>query len=77
MEMRATPLLVGRDEELARIEEFLAAAADRPAALLLEGEQGIGKTTLVHACLGHAREAAGQRVADIAYGYLDPRVRIE
>ena len=38
--------LIGRDAELARIEEFLGAIGSGPAALLLEGEIGIGKTAL-------------------------------
>lgn len=37
---------VGRDEELARLEAFLDAAYEGRASLLLEGEPGIGKTTL-------------------------------
>ena len=36
--------IIGRDEELVRIAAFLA--TDGPRALLLEGEAGIGKTTL-------------------------------
>ena len=38
--------LIGRDAELARVEEFLGAIGSGPAALLLEGEIGIGKTAL-------------------------------
>jgi len=47
--------IVGRDEELAQIGAFLAQAGAR--ALLLEGEAGIGKTTLWRAGvdLGRAR----------------------
>jgi DNA-binding CsgD family transcriptional regulator len=40
------PPLVGRDEELARIETFLDGVNEGRAAVLLEGEPGIGKTTL-------------------------------
>lgn len=36
--------ILGRDEELEALDSFLAGA--RPAALVLEGEAGIGKTTL-------------------------------
>jgi ATP-dependent Clp protease ATP-binding subunit ClpA len=36
--------LVGRDEELGRVEEFLSRGGS--TALLVEGEPGIGKTTL-------------------------------
>ena len=41
-----TRTLIGRDAELERVEEFLGAIGSGPAALLLEGEIGIGKTTL-------------------------------
>ena len=51
----STPL-VGREEELARIEAFVGAARDGPATLVLEGEPGIGKTTLWRAGVDHARE---------------------
>lgn len=41
------PELVGRDAELEAIEVFLAPQeGERPSALLIEGEAGIGKTTL-------------------------------
>jgi len=38
--------VVGRAIELSRLDSFLDAVADGPAALVLEGEPGIGKTTL-------------------------------
>jgi DNA-binding CsgD family transcriptional regulator len=47
--------IIGRAEELRVIRAFLDAAGDPPRALLLEGEAGIGKTTLWRAGL----EAAG------------------
>jgi hypothetical protein len=37
--------IVGREEELGAIREFLD-AVERLAALVIEGEPGIGKTTL-------------------------------
>ena len=43
--MAATEI-VGRQEELDGIEQFLARIADGPAALVLSGEAGIGKTIL-------------------------------
>ena len=47
--------LVGREEELARIDRLLAeAAAGRCGALLIEGEPGMGKTTLLEATRSHA-----------------------
>ena len=49
--------LVGREEELAAIVGFLEAARDGPSALLLEGEAGIGKSTLWSAGVAAARES--------------------
>src|SRR5581483_11885667 len=48
--------MLGRDEELATVESFLAAAAAGPQSLVLEGEAGIGKTALWAAALRGARE---------------------
>jgi DNA-binding CsgD family transcriptional regulator len=48
------PEIVGRQEELAAIERWLE--APRPSALVIEGEAGIGKTTLVRAAMEAARE---------------------
>jgi DNA-binding CsgD family transcriptional regulator len=47
--------IVGRDEELERLDAFLGAAAEAPAAVVLEGEAGIGKTTLWRWTLDTAR----------------------
>ena len=52
--------LVGREHELRRIHEFLERAATAPAALALEGEPGIGKTTLWNAGIDAAREDGRQ-----------------
>jgi DNA-binding CsgD family transcriptional regulator len=52
--------LVGREHELQRIHEFLERAANAPAALVLEGEPGIGKTTLWNAGVELAREDGRQ-----------------
>jgi DNA-binding CsgD family transcriptional regulator len=51
--------IVGRDAELAAVRGFLAAISDGTAALVLEGEAGMGKTTLWAAGLS---EAAAQDV---------------
>jgi DNA-binding CsgD family transcriptional regulator len=48
--------LIGRDQELAAIRRFLDGPA--PAALLLEGEAGIGKTSLWRAALVEADRQA-------------------
>ena len=55
--------IVGREEELASIHTFIDQAEGRAAALVLEGEPGIGKSTLWAAGVEHARER-GMRVLD-------------
>jgi DNA-binding CsgD family transcriptional regulator len=47
--------IVGRDEELGSLRAFLDEARGAPAALVLEGEPGIGKSTLWLAGVEHAR----------------------
>jgi DNA-binding CsgD family transcriptional regulator len=47
--------VVGREAELAAVEGFLDASHDGPAALVLEGDVGIGKSTLWHAAVEAAR----------------------
>src|SRR3989442_10814281 len=45
---RSSPIIVGRDVELARIEQGLEVAAlGRPVLVLVRGEAGIGKSRLV------------------------------
>ncbi len=51
----------GRDPELASLQGFVAGVADAAAALVLEGEAGMGKTTLWRAGVAGA-EAQGLRV---------------
>src|SRR6478735_8748022 len=53
--------IVGRDEELASVQAFIGRSEERPAALVLEGEAGIGKSTLLLAGVEHAR-SSGLRV---------------
>jgi DNA-binding CsgD family transcriptional regulator len=48
--------VVGRASELAAVAAFLDARPDRPAALVLAGDAGIGKTTIVRSALQHASE---------------------
>ena len=55
-------LIVGRDAELASVREFVASVSDGAAALVLQGEAGVGKTTVWAAGVDEA-EAAGLRVA--------------
>src|SRR5439155_9137962 len=54
-------LVVGREEELASLHAFIDRAEGGPAALVLEGDAGIGKSTLWLAGVEHAR-ARGLRV---------------
>ena len=58
-----TRTLIGRDAELDRVEEFLGAIDSGPAALLLEGEAGIGKTTLWNQGLASVRRSRAARPA--------------
>jgi len=46
----------GRNVQLGEIEQLLDALAHGPSALALQGEAGIGRTTLVHAAVRRARE---------------------
>ena len=48
--------LVGRREEIRRIEELIRAAANTSAGLIIEGEPGIGKSTLWLYALERARQ---------------------
>ena len=56
-----TVAVSGRDPELASLQGFVAGVADAAAALVLEGEAGMGKTTLWRAGVAEA-EAQGLRV---------------
>lgn len=57
----AATALVGRDEELALLDGLLREAArGRGAAVLIEGEPGIGKSALAHAAAARARDAGCQ-----------------
>jgi DNA-binding CsgD family transcriptional regulator len=53
--------IVGRDQELASVGAFVDGAGVGPAALVLEGEPGIGKSTLWLAGVERARES-GSRI---------------
>jgi hypothetical protein len=52
---------IGRDAELSSLYGFLDRAVDGPAAFVVEGEPGIGKSTLWLAGVEHAR-SRGRRV---------------
>ena len=55
--------LIGRDIELATVGDFIASIADGAAALVLQGEAGVGKTTLWRAGVTEG-EALGLRVLE-------------
>jgi len=55
--------LVGREEELRRVELFLEAARQRPRALVIEGEAGAGKTSIWEAALADAQRAGSLTLA--------------
>lgn len=57
MAVAADTSIVGREDELALLREFVAASAQGPRALTVRGEAGIGKTTLWRAALDDARAA--------------------
>src|SRR5919204_6412041 len=49
-------ILVGRERELATVTTFVDAIPEGPRALLLEGEAGIGKTTIWLEAVGVSEE---------------------
>jgi DNA-binding CsgD family transcriptional regulator len=49
-------VVVGRERELGSLETFLAAVTEHPVALMIEGEAGIGKSTLWQHAAAVARE---------------------
>jgi DNA-binding CsgD family transcriptional regulator len=53
---KASGGIVGRDAELETAFTFLESVSDGPNALLIEGEAGIGKTSIWSRCLDEARE---------------------
>jgi tetratricopeptide (TPR) repeat protein len=59
MSMRSSTI-VGRDVELAAVARFLDDASGRPAALLIQGEAGIGKTTIWQAAVEASRSRGFQ-----------------
>src|SRR5919199_6782099 len=55
---RTTGAVFGREPELAQAQTFLAAAGERFAAMVVEGEPGIGKTTVWCEVARRAEDAA-------------------
>ena len=66
----AGPVLVGRDDELAYLEATASRARDAVEVVVVDGEAGIGKTTLLRAWAGR-RTAAGDTVLIASCGPLD------
>ncbi len=66
----AGPVLVGRDDELAYLEAVASRARDAVEVVVVDGEAGIGKTTLLRAWAGR-RTAAGDTVLIASCGPLD------
>src|SRR5688572_24586175 len=52
--MQACTTVIGRESELERVRDFVDRAPEGSGALLIEGEPGIGKTTLWQAGLDRA-----------------------
>lgn len=55
-EVREPTLILGRDPEQAALSAFVAEEPDAPAAVVLRGEAGMGKTTLWQSAVRQARE---------------------
>ena len=53
-------MLFGRDAERARLERLLDLTASGPVGCILEGEPGIGKTTVWRAAVESARQRGYQ-----------------
>jgi hypothetical protein len=60
--------VIARAGELGAIERFVAASADHPSILVLEGEPGIGKMTLWEAAIDAARNRQVRILAARASG---------
>jgi DNA-binding CsgD family transcriptional regulator/tetratricopeptide (TPR) repeat protein len=54
----STVTVIGREAELAAAERFLESLSEGPAALVVEGEPGIGKTTVWREAIREAEEAS-------------------
>jgi DNA-binding CsgD family transcriptional regulator len=65
--------IVGRDAELAVVDELVAAAGNGTQALLIEGDAGIGKTTVWHEAVRRA-EAQGFRILASRAGQAEARL---
>ena len=65
--------IVGRESELATLAKFVEDAGDEPTALVVEGDAGMGKTTLWNACIDNAT-ANGRLVLSCGPGTAERRL---
>ena len=75
-------VFVGRDAELARVAEVVARVkTGQPWLVTVEGDPGMGKTSLVRRCLAQAQDLkvlsarADQAEADLDFGIVDQLLR--
>ena len=76
-------VFVGRAAELARVAEvFARVEAGQPWLVAIEGDPGVGKTSLARRCLAEAERSlrvlsarAGQAEADLDFGIVDQLLR--
>src|SRR5277367_3553394 len=57
--------LIGRDQDLARVDAVLDGVRDRGAALLIRGEPGIGKSALLDRARGRASSLGARTLATV------------
>jgi DNA-binding CsgD family transcriptional regulator len=77
------PGVVNRPLEIRAVSDFLRSAAHQPGALVIEGEPGIGKTTLWLSAVEHARDSGfrvftarvGQAESGLAYAAVADLLR--
>src|SRR5690348_7459372 len=61
----ATIELIGRDDEVARVDGLLDRVRDRGGALLIRGEPGIGKSALLGRARGRASSLGARTLATV------------
>jgi DNA-binding CsgD family transcriptional regulator len=71
---RGQPLLVGRTDEVAAIEAFLARAASDGAAMVVTGDAGIGKSALLAVAARRADARWGTRVLRASGAQFEQRL---
>ena len=61
----ATSELIGRDDEVARLDALLDRVRDRGGALVIRGEPGIGKSALLDRARGRASSLGARTLATV------------